>query len=362
MNTLYFPETTLSATPAVGLLFFFDTIRMLEVVEQDKASPLEPFNEKGFLSGYCPAPLGDDRERFLQLIGDIQGHEAEYLSGVLSSLSTNPGLDADEQTVWDLVSRLSRGQLDPDARNRDMARKNLWRARLVLKLYEFFQAEESEISAGWENIRQSEAQMLKLLKGELDDDEDEQDMAAVFRSLTDVNLPELEIRIEHLLKAWGTLYLQNETDDIYVFTTPSEQSKEVVFEEYYEIKEKRPQPLMELRLPQGPGSEPGTLDAWFSRRKAFRQQMEEEIRGAQTLLGDIACGRTAGNYAQQLAVFAENWNDCDVEWETGWQVRFYLLESVSFREIAARICNPRKSIDRDDQKTRHGVVAVLEKI
>jgi hypothetical protein len=198
-----FPDTL----PDEGLLFplvqVFGQLVYLQAVENE---PLEaklstPFIEQllqqGTLRMFTPVPLGGQRERFLALTGDMQKRGGDYISQL--SMLTLAGLNRRERPETKnaiLSALLHSSKIDSRKEEEELL---LWQARLVLKLGEFFDAEQAELNEALRNIAGRQDDLLAELREETDNP------FSLTASLQDSDQKTDGI-LQHRLKAWSRLF------------------------------------------------------------------------------------------------------------------------------------------------------------
>jgi len=91
-DTFLYPETNIFHEECYPLLLFFPPLHYLQLVEAGLDSTTDDeaahFLKSGLCRAHIPAPLGDNREPFLRLIGDIKARSEDYVAQ-LRTLSIN---------------------------------------------------------------------------------------------------------------------------------------------------------------------------------------------------------------------------------------------------------------------------------
>ena len=130
MNTTLacvFPQTLPDADFVFPLLQVFDGVVHLQAVENE---PLETDSaylrqclEAGKLHPFAPAPLGEERQRFLALVEDMRRHGADYISQLsmltVAGLQRSDQVESSQALVTDLLKR-------SDIRSREEEQVRLW--------------------------------------------------------------------------------------------------------------------------------------------------------------------------------------------------------------------------------------------
>lgn len=197
-----FPETLPSESLLFPLVQVFDQLVYLQAVEDEplqtglSAPYVRRLLQQGTLQLFTPAPLGDQRERFLALTGDMQNRRDDYTSQL--SMLTLAGLNRREQTETKnsiLTNLLKSGKIDSRNEEEELL---LWQSRLMLKLGEVFDAEQTELNEALRNISSRQDDLLAELREETDNP----------FSLTAGLQPSghrTEAIMQHRLRAWSRL-------------------------------------------------------------------------------------------------------------------------------------------------------------
>ncbi len=287
-----FPETV----PGDGILFplvqVFAPVVYCQAVEEDEI-PVElqsPFAKELIASGLgqirVPSPLGEQRDRFLALIGDLKNRRDDYAAQLknlsLSGIGGGGGLRKESKSS--IIENLlqSKGMEERQLEEQEML---LWQARLLLKLGEIFDSEQitlqreldkiSELENGlFSELRKEKGQPFSLTK------------AISSASGQDDSLHRLR------LKAWSRLYCLGTDlqDEIGCFVTTNQDAVDLLLENYGSLREGVVQRFLQLMLPLQPGE-----------RNLQSNLLELQQRGAQffTGLDDIFADPTLGPDAQQ---------------------------------------------------------------
>ncbi|WP_319550024.1 hypothetical protein [Desulfogranum marinum] len=170
LKACIFPETVPDASHFLPLVHVFQSLVYLQAIENDPSSAAEPgsllqqFIDRNQLTFFSPAPLGDDRERFLALIADLYNRRDDY-AGQLSALALmNLSDTGKKESRHSIISHL-KGSHQPEQDSREML---LWQARLVLKLGELFDREQKEIYTQLAVLAQKQDNLLQELREESD--------------------------------------------------------------------------------------------------------------------------------------------------------------------------------------------------
>ena len=137
LNGLYFPA--LRPAPAFSSALTDLVDRLFCYTKVEDCEPVPGCEVRAV------APLGPDRERFLSLLKEMTGREAEYFKGQLAA-AFGAGRDRDEASGWNLAAALKRdNSVKEPPPGKKSGYERLWQARLVLELAERVSAAEMEI-------------------------------------------------------------------------------------------------------------------------------------------------------------------------------------------------------------------------
>lgn len=200
LSGLYFPGVRPDELWMDTLRPLVEKLVVYGVTEEDLSPAVAP----AFREFKVVAPLGEDAKRFQALLREMTGRDAAVIRGQLLAMASRPGRDRDEASVGSLASALH--QTDGGAaENLAGARaERLWQARLFLKLAETVTAAEAEINLALAALDGKQAEMLRALQG--DDDEDGPDEALPLLPLPRP-LSARFFRVRDQLAAWAVFYL-----------------------------------------------------------------------------------------------------------------------------------------------------------
>jgi hypothetical protein len=251
LNTLFFPDTQLAARHQLPLLLFFDSLHLLQPVENEKGgNPALPasdsFMEKGFCQVHTPAPLGEDLDRFLHLVNDIKNRKDSYAAQLsnltLASFSEDKNSGDSKQTI--LTSIL--GHQATDVKDKEQ----LWKARLVLKIAEILDQEEEDLIMHLAGIDSREIEMFRELQGELEEVDSQDPFAEILELKKKVSQPRPQM-IRNRFRAWNTLLQSNPPNNAFLlWTTNRGEAADLVFTQYEKKTDREPLMLLQLALPK----------------------------------------------------------------------------------------------------------------
>jgi len=247
MNTTLacvFPETL----PDAGLLFplvqVFGQVVHMQAVENEpletEATFVHRCREKGRLRTFTPAPLGEQRQRFMALVTDMQRHGADYTSqlSMLTLAGLHRGGEQRESThalISDLLQRT-------DIREKQEEQLQLWQSRLMLKLGEWFDLQQTEIDTTLSHIASRQNALLQELREE---DENPFSFTAGLGESTHGS----EDMLRHRLKAWTKLCMHDQDQPQGILVTRHDLAMELLQEVYEKLSGQTASALLDLELP-----------------------------------------------------------------------------------------------------------------
>jgi len=281
MNTdtvCIFPDTIPEAESLFPLVQVFEPVVYLRPVENDppEGDDLAPFcretAEQGLVRFDCPAPLAENRDRFLQLVRDLQERRDDY-AGQLSNLSlAGLGRGGKTETKTPIMGTLLK-QTGIQNEQDEQHIMVLWQARLVLKLAEIFDHEQRELQNSLERISDREKGLLNELR-----EEDNQPFSLT-RSLKNA-AGRTDGQLKQRLKAWSRIFaLGRDQITASIFITTSRDALDLLLEHSGLEQKNQPQALLKLQLPGGHAG-----DSTTEQRAAFQKDAAGLIGTLQELL------------------------------------------------------------------------------
>ncbi|MCI5197325.1 MAG: hypothetical protein D3919_14110 [Candidatus Electrothrix sp. AW5] len=258
--------------PQDGMVFplaqLFSQLLFLRPVEDDLPEADTPLlqaftnqqDENRLLAFTCPAPLAEDRERFLGLLQDIRSRPEDY-TGHLSNLSAGPGsVVPDDESEYSIVNTLlhqtgiqtGSGKHTSEPANRQEKNDSsvlLWQARLLLKLGESVDKQQADIRTNLARMSQQQEALLRELRKEQREGEGDRVDVDLFNTLpTLASIPVEQQRLR--LKAWSRLFfLSKSTFEQTVFISQSSDAIEALLEHYQQATDTAQTVEQILRLP-----------------------------------------------------------------------------------------------------------------
>lgn len=329
VNALFSPETSPYVAELQPFRLLCDTISFYILPGASE--------EREIQRGYEPVRLSpEEQTRFQSLIKELKGHEAEFHGGLLASLSAAHG-DRDEASVGALISTLRLGTKNTPKQK--LGNEGLWQAMLILQLAEMFREEEREISRGFLDISGKEAELFAALRGEEEQEVDEEAKEAL-REFTSVTTPGgPTINLLRMVKAWGSLYLLDlRAAEFPLLVTTSEELGAQLAEMHEKLTGGLPVQLVSLVLPtQAVGEDYAVLTKNFraateDAREHFNRALLEIAASGTISAGSLTELQEAGNNLNQVALpLLQNGS-------TKKTLRFYAYEGSTLTELFAGLC------------------------
>ncbi len=253
LKSLYFPGTSIYSPQQYPMFLLPLNIHILQPVEDvELASDVnlaDSFIKNGFCQGYTPTPLGDDRDRFLNLVEDIQNRKDDYAAQLsqltIAAMTSNnkKQVESKNDILSSLIGTTSSAQVEEQEQAGD-----LWQARLMLKLAEMLDREEEELSLNLSVLEDYEAELIQELQG-AQDDEDENPFADL-QQLKKNMVSQRTGAMKRRLAAWHKLCREsNFSKEISTFITDSEDAAGLLLEAYHEATDELIKPIATFFLP-----------------------------------------------------------------------------------------------------------------
>lgn len=242
-----FPDTCPNEDLLFPLVQVFDQLVYLQAVEDEPLEKdlsthfTEQLLQQGTLQLFTPVPLGEQRERFLALTGDMQKRRDDYTSQLsmltLAGLSRRERMETKNSIITNL---LKNGNIDSRHEEEELL---LWQSRLMLKLGEFFDAEQADLNEALRNITSRQDDLLAELREETDSP------FSLTASLHDSSHKTDGI-LQHRLKAWSRLYFHGAPRvQPQVFITRHEAVLDTLQEAYEKNHRQSARQIVSLELP-----------------------------------------------------------------------------------------------------------------
>ncbi len=251
-ETLLFPDTALSSIDHLALLQVFATTHIVKVVEDEResAGSIDTFTNGSFCQALVPHPLGSDRQRFLNLIDDIQNRKDDYAAQLsaltLASLSARKRQETESRQQ--IISSLIGAPADISDTIRSEEKEQLWHARLILKIGEMLDREEDEVAQALTSLEDSEAELFARLKGPEGDEEAEGLYSTLHAQVTKVSQQSAN-SIKKRLQAWFRLIRGASLPPCTIWSTIRPEAADILFENHQSRHKAQPAMLAAVSLP-----------------------------------------------------------------------------------------------------------------
>jgi hypothetical protein len=250
--TLFFPETDIFNEKCYPLLLFFTPLHFLQVVEPGPGSAInseaELFLQQGLCQPHVPAPLGENREQFLRLIGDI-GEQRDHFAAQLSGFTTdsdpvpagNTPLDFKHNIVASLLQKYGMKHVTTGA---DL---QLWQARMVLAIAEILDSHEEALREQFSFFNEDEIAAFRALQEETDPEAEN-----LFSESENIKALLEKSRVGNITKrsdAWLRLLHNQPLPPVKVWLASTRASADQIFTKYESASKAHAVPLLKLALP-----------------------------------------------------------------------------------------------------------------
>ncbi|MHB8808393.1 MAG: hypothetical protein ACYC9M_00065 [Desulfobulbaceae bacterium] len=249
LSAVIFPDTVLSERLCIPLVPVFAPLVYLQPVENDPDSGqahstiLDDLLRRSFCTVQVPAPLGEDRERFLRLVSDLRSRRDDYAAqlGHLTLAGISSASRKKTETKSSIVGSLLAGYGIKNE-GRDRRKMLLWQSRLLLKMAEMHGADQEELRRQVRRIREKEQGMLAGLR-------DEAELPfGLPGSLADVGMDSATLRQQR--KAWARLLVLGEAEpETRIFISSDRDSVDLLIEEFEKRTGTPPVHLGQIALP-----------------------------------------------------------------------------------------------------------------
>lgn len=254
LEALYFPGTELHSGSQFPVFLLLNKVHLLQPVEEENTSAdtADIFTTRGLCQAHTPAPLGENRNRFLRLIRDIRERKDDYAAqlSALTVASLSQKKSTIEDTPQGIISSLIGSQgVQAEVEQEDDV--ELWQARLLLKIGEILDREEEEVAMQMALLDDEEEGLFKALQGELDDEEES--LIGELKQLQEnISRPAVST-IKNRLSAWSKLYQAGTFLTQSIWLTQMEEAGDILLERYQEKTSLPPTLLVQFPLPANIG-------------------------------------------------------------------------------------------------------------
>jgi hypothetical protein len=296
-SVVIFPDTIPAAQVFIPLVLVFGPVVYCQPVENDDPEDITntlwgKMVEQSFCGLHAPAPLFENRARFLHLVRDLHQRRDDYAAQLthvsLASIPTGSRPGTESRTSI-LSSLLSGHGIDS---SKDEQRENLlWQARLLLKLGEQYDADQQKIAEDLDNFNISEQD---LFSGIANESSSPFSLTGKLTSLVSNTDGMQRLR----LKAWARLFAfgSNPLEGSRFFVSTNPDAVDRLGEEYERISGSRPSSFTTVLLPVRYPDENRYLEQ-------LHQFLQDEATIVVTLLALLKNPSTASE--EQYKMFSE---------------------------------------------------------
>ncbi len=286
LPTLIFPDTFIFSERLFPVLLFCAPLYYLQPVESDPEKPPEDEHDIFMKSGLCqvhtPSPLGENRDKFLRLIHDIQHRKDDYAAQLssltIAAMSQKSSKSDDEKRHQIVSSLLNSTSVEPQ--NTDESELDLWQARLVLAIAEILRQEEEELRQNLQILDEREMEMFRSLQGDGDSKEQNPlaELEQIAARLENARPREMKMRFS----SWRKLMASAPIPDVSLWLASSEDGADQLVNEFDRVSSRTPVPILQLDLPDRIEASP----RYVAEQILDFQKDSDEIK--QTILDDLA--------------------------------------------------------------------------
>ncbi len=363
LETLFFPDTIISTDQQFPLFLFFSPVHIIEPVEgaesdKEEGRPTDTFMDKGFCQVHTPAPLEEDRERFLHLINDIKNRKDDYaaqLSALTVASMSTPGKQSDDTKGAIVSSLLGTSGIQQEDKAQNAALEKLWQARLVLKIAEILDQEEEEIAHALTFLDDTELDLFNRLQGKDGDFSEDNPYEDLMQLRKRLNKPRRE-NIKNRFRAWETLQKLLPHPNCRVWTTTREEAADIVLEMYEKKTGEAALPLFRTVLPARSGM---NIKESLEKITAFKEEAHELLLEISENLERVFLQKTV-NGSITFLPDEETWEE---KWLTLLEVHYpessYGRTPLTFHLLVNR--EPASLFNETDNESNgnHGLIAVV---
>jgi hypothetical protein len=239
ISACVFPVTVPVDELVLPLVHIFSELVYFQPVEMGE----EEIGTADYLRVHVPAPLGEEKERFLNLLSDMHGRSADYTEQFKHLVLSGIGQGKPE-TKSSIISKL-RNSAGMDNIKGEELRLLLWQTRLVLSLGEFIDKEQQELIRELAKINERE----KVLFAELRVDNNKHPFDLT-KTIIETTGQASDLKLLRL-KAWSRLFClgSNPLNSVDCFVTSERDAIDMMVEVYEKLFGSSVQPFITLSLP-----------------------------------------------------------------------------------------------------------------
>jgi len=241
-----FPETLPDERLLFPLVQVFGQVVHLQAIENEppeqgaETAFSEQCRRQGRLQRFTPVPLGSQRERFIALIQDMRRRGEAYTSQL--GMLTLAGINRHDhrESHHSILSNLLR---HGDIKEQQETELLIWQSRLIVKLGEFYDIEQAELSNALDAITSRQDTLLAELC------EEEEGNPFVLPGTNWGTGQDTDGVLRHRLKAWTRLCFHGGNSAPGLLVTHHQTAMDLLQEVYEKLFRNSPQQLISLEIP-----------------------------------------------------------------------------------------------------------------
>jgi len=381
-SALILPETEPSIHDIAKLLFFFNSLSYYLPAETDTEDLIGKSIFNNLCTGYAPAPLHEDINRFNRLVQEMENSRpddlARLFSSALSPITTRQIRDNDESSAGSVISALEN---DKDKIADARYRERLWQARLTLKLAEIFDRRESEVAQGMARISINEQKIFESLEGlngtEPANTPQSPDLEKFKRPEEKIEPPSgyssagSSTLIPIRLKAWAELFLADPSPDRpFILVTPNPENGSTILDRYENTWSSLPQQLFSLSVPTVPGlgSSGSGSEHYITSRKEFLLAAKKNLEYFENFLRETALSHATSpdrhKDMSKLAEYVATWeelikNNFPAPSAGNRKLIFYSFPGITTDSLLQRLFHLEPTASVNDHGYTTSIMAIL---
>jgi hypothetical protein len=382
-SALILPETEPSIHDIANLLFFFNSLSYYLPAETDAEGIIDQNLFKNLCTGYAPAPLHEDLNRFNRLLREMENSRpdelARFFSSEQSPITTGQIRDRDEASAGSVISAL---QNDTDKKNNARYRERLWQARLILKLAEILARRESEVRLGLARVSTDEQKIFDLLEGSNETEPKNRAQSPDFEKFTppkekveypaDYSTAGSAMLIPMRIKAWAELFMADSSlDRPFILVTTNHDNGSTILDRYENTWGRLPQKLFTLSVPAFPGigSSDSANEHYIISRKRLFLAAKENLEYFENFLRETAVSYSTSSERHKdmdiLAVHVAAWEELiKIDFPDSATDRrklvFYCFPEITAESLLQRLFHLEPTASVNDRGYTTSILAIMQ--
>ena len=257
-DTLLFPDTDIFNEKRYPLLLFFTPLHFLQLVEPEAGTnsavnhESDLFLQHGLCQAHSPAPLVENRQKFLRLTDDIRKRKEHYVAQLKAMTSGSKSASTDTGTagqqhgvVSSLLQEYGITYVNTETN------LELWQARLVLAIAEMLDADEDalreQLAEQLAFYTEEEIAALRFLQ-QAQETKEEDRIDTLENIEAQLQKPRLGDTVKRF-EAWLRLLKNQPLPPVKVWVASTRDSADQIFNRYEAISGTSAMPVLKLALP-----------------------------------------------------------------------------------------------------------------